>query len=37
VLTLLAGEMSGECWFVQAGRESDAFKFRGVPGPRPTA
>jgi NAD(P)-dependent dehydrogenase (short-subunit alcohol dehydrogenase family) len=37
VLTLFTGEMSGECWFVQAGRESDAFAFRGIPGPRPTA
>jgi NAD(P)-dependent dehydrogenase (short-subunit alcohol dehydrogenase family) len=35
VLTLFTGEMSGECWFVQAGRPSDAFAFRGVPGPRP--
>ncbi len=31
---LLQGEMSGECWFVQAGRESQAFAFRGIPGPR---
>jgi NAD(P)-dependent dehydrogenase (short-subunit alcohol dehydrogenase family) len=36
VLTLFTGEMSGECWFVQAGRQSDAFAFRGIPGPRPT-
>jgi NAD(P)-dependent dehydrogenase (short-subunit alcohol dehydrogenase family) len=35
VMTLFTGEMSGECWFVQAGRPSDAFAFRGVPGPRP--
>jgi len=34
VLGLFAGEMSGECWFVQAGRESEAFRFRGMPGPR---
>jgi NAD(P)-dependent dehydrogenase (short-subunit alcohol dehydrogenase family) len=34
VLTLMTGEMSGECWFVQAGRESAAFGFRGIPGPR---
>ncbi|MHB1537316.1 MAG: SDR family oxidoreductase [Solirubrobacteraceae bacterium] len=33
-LTLLAGETSGECWFVQPGRRSEAFAFRGVPGPR---
>ena len=31
------GEVTGECWFVQAGRQSDAFRFRGIPGPRPTA
>lgn len=34
VLTLFDGDMSGECWFVQAGRESQAFGFRGIPGPR---
>ena len=34
VLELFEGEMSGECWFVQAGRESQAFGFRGIPGPR---
>ncbi len=34
VLKLFDGEMSGECWFVQAGRESQAFEFRGIPGPR---
>jgi NAD(P)-dependent dehydrogenase (short-subunit alcohol dehydrogenase family) len=34
VLCLFAGEMSGECWFVQAGREPGPFKFRGIPGPR---
>jgi len=34
VLTLLDGDMTGECWFVQAGRESDAFAFRNIPGPR---
>jgi NAD(P)-dependent dehydrogenase (short-subunit alcohol dehydrogenase family) len=34
VLALFEGEMSGECWFVQAGREPEAFRFRGVPGPR---
>ena len=36
VLTLMAGDMSGECWVVQAGREPMAFRFRGIPGPRPT-
>ncbi len=34
VVTLLSGAMTGECWFVQAGREPAAFAFRGVPGPR---
>jgi len=37
VVTLFEGEMSGECWFVQAGRPSEAFAFRNIPGPRPTA
>lgn len=35
VIGLLDGDMTGECWFVQAGRESQAFHFRGIPGPRP--
>jgi NAD(P)-dependent dehydrogenase (short-subunit alcohol dehydrogenase family) len=34
VMTLFGGEMAGECWFVQAGRDPEAFRFRGVPGPR---
>jgi NAD(P)-dependent dehydrogenase (short-subunit alcohol dehydrogenase family) len=34
VLDIFDGEMSGECWFVQAGRESQVFGFRGIPGPR---
>jgi NAD(P)-dependent dehydrogenase (short-subunit alcohol dehydrogenase family) len=33
VLELLAGDMAGECWFVQPGR-AGAFGFRRVPGPR---
>lgn len=37
VVRLLSGEMSGECWFVQAGRESEAFRFRNMPGPRSEA
>lgn len=37
VLTLFEGEMSGECWFVQAGRRSEPFAFRGIPGPRDEA
>lgn len=36
VLELFGGEMTGECWFVQPGREPAAFTFRNVPGPRPT-
>ena len=34
VLTLLTNDSSGECWFVQAGREPAPFGFRGIPGPR---
>jgi NAD(P)-dependent dehydrogenase (short-subunit alcohol dehydrogenase family) len=34
IVRLFAGEMTGECWFVQAGREAEAFRFRNVPGPR---
>jgi NAD(P)-dependent dehydrogenase (short-subunit alcohol dehydrogenase family) len=34
VLTLFAGEMSGECWYVQAGRPAEPFRFRNLPGPR---
>ncbi len=33
VLELFAGDMAGECWFVQPGRVA-AFQFRSVPGPR---
>jgi NAD(P)-dependent dehydrogenase (short-subunit alcohol dehydrogenase family) len=33
VLRLFAGDMSGECWFVQPRREPGAFRFRNVPGP----
>ena len=33
VVSLFAGDMTGECWFVQPGR-SGAFRFRNVPGPR---
>jgi len=35
VVLLLAGDASGECWFVQQGREPAPFQFRNVPGPRP--
>ncbi len=34
VMTLFTGEMTGECWFVQPGREPASFAFRNVPGPR---
>jgi NAD(P)-dependent dehydrogenase (short-subunit alcohol dehydrogenase family) len=34
VVRLFEGDMSGECWFVQAGREPEPFRFRGIPGPR---
>jgi NAD(P)-dependent dehydrogenase (short-subunit alcohol dehydrogenase family) len=34
VMTLFGGDAAGECWFVQAGREPEAFRFRNVPGPR---
>ena len=33
VIGLFAGDMAGECWFVQPGR-TGAFAFRHVPGPR---
>ena len=33
VVKLFAGDMAGECWFVQPGRAA-AFEFRHVPGPR---
>jgi NAD(P)-dependent dehydrogenase (short-subunit alcohol dehydrogenase family) len=36
VLALFTGDMTGECWCVQAGREPAPFHFRGIPGPRPT-
>jgi NAD(P)-dependent dehydrogenase (short-subunit alcohol dehydrogenase family) len=31
---VIDGEGTGECWFVQAGRPSEPFGFRRVPGPR---
>lgn len=33
---LFTGEQSGECWFVQVGREPAPFAFRNIPGPRTT-
>jgi NAD(P)-dependent dehydrogenase (short-subunit alcohol dehydrogenase family) len=37
VVALFASDATGECWFVQAGREPAAFGFRGIPGPRASA
>jgi len=37
VVRLLALDVSGECWFVQPGREPAPFQFRNVPGPRAAA
>ncbi len=34
VMAILEGGRSGECWWVQPGRPSAPFAFRGVPGPR---
>lgn len=34
VMRLFALDVTGECWFVQPGREPAAFAFRNVPGPR---
>lgn len=31
---VLSGEGTAECWFIQPGRESEPFRFRGVPGAR---
>ncbi len=33
VVRLFAGDMTGECWFVQPWREPEPFLFRNVPGP----
>ena len=35
VVALMESDATGECWFVQAGREAGPFGFRGIPGPRP--
>ena len=35
VVRLWSGDESGECWYIQAGREPEAFGFRGIPGARP--
>lgn len=34
VVSLLCGEMTGECWYVQPGRDPEPFRFRNIPGPR---
>ena len=34
-MAMLARGEPGECWYVQAGRPSEPFRFRNVPGPRP--
>jgi NAD(P)-dependent dehydrogenase (short-subunit alcohol dehydrogenase family) len=34
VVRLFALDVTGECWFVQPGREPAPFQFRNVPGPR---
>lgn len=33
-MAILDGGGTGECWWVQPGRPSEPFRFRGVPGPR---
>ncbi|MEU6366641.1 SDR family NAD(P)-dependent oxidoreductase [Streptomyces sp. NPDC046931] len=37
VLRIVTGDGTGECWFVQAGREPEPFRFRTVPGPGKSA
>jgi NAD(P)-dependent dehydrogenase (short-subunit alcohol dehydrogenase family) len=37
VVRLFALDVSGECWFVQPGREPAPFQFRNIPGPRAVA
>ncbi|MFE7779168.1 SDR family NAD(P)-dependent oxidoreductase [Streptomyces sp. NPDC057445] len=33
VVRIVTGDGTGECWFVQAGREPEPFRFRNVPAP----
>lgn len=33
VLRIVTGDGTGECWFIQAGRDPEPFRFRHVPGP----
>ncbi len=35
VVSVLEGEGTGECWWVQNGRPAAPFAFRNIPGPRP--
>jgi len=37
LVAVLSADGTGECWFVQPGREPAPYAFRGVPGPRPVA
>ncbi|MER5978443.1 SDR family NAD(P)-dependent oxidoreductase [Streptomyces sp. NPDC001857] len=37
VLRIVSGDGTGECWFIQPGREPEPFRFRTVPGPGRTA
>lgn len=37
VLRIFAGEATGECWFIQPGREPEPFRFPNLPGPRTPA
>lgn len=34
-MAIVVDDRSGECWYVQAGRPSEPFRFRNLPGPRP--
>lgn len=33
VLRIVTGDGTKECWFIQAGRDPEPFRFRTVPGP----
>ncbi|MCX5425795.1 SDR family NAD(P)-dependent oxidoreductase [Streptomyces sp. NBC_00078] len=33
IVRIITGDGTGECWFIQAGREPEPFRFRNVPGP----
>jgi NAD(P)-dependent dehydrogenase (short-subunit alcohol dehydrogenase family) len=35
VVSALTSGRSGECWYIQPGRDSEPFRFRNIPGPRP--